>query len=540
MNGWPRFLLVGLDGACFSVVEAMFERGDVPTLRRLFEAGASGRLRSQIPPWTASAWPSMYTGTNPGKHGVYDFLSFEGYEWSIVDATCVEEPPLWKLLDHHGLSSVVLNVPVTHPSGEFDGALVPGYAAPENPTSRPHGVLEEIREACGGYQIYPDHTGETGPASDRVISEHVRLAEMRARAFSYLLDRVNPAFGFLQFQGTDSIVHELGGDRDAIRAVYRTIDRELATILDTYDPDTVMVVSDHGIGPYAGYEVRLNEVLRREGLVETVQGDWGMPTWSRIRDQNLTDGVADDDTSVGLSAQMMRILAQIGITSQRIGKVLDVLGLDETIARIAPTDAIRAGTEQVDFENSTAYVRSRLECGVRLNVEGREPDGVVPAEDYESKRQEIVDILTDMRTPDGDPVFETVALREEFYEGENTDTAVDVITVPNDFDHMLSTQVRNGVFDEPSEPWNHKRDGVVTVYGTRVPDTELSGAHLFDIAPTVLAMLDLPVGEHMDGQPLPVCDSYSVSQYPDRREPTTAVTHSGTVESRLDDLGYLQ
>jgi predicted AlkP superfamily phosphohydrolase/phosphomutase len=69
---------------------AVRERAGADT-RIAVRQGASGSLRPGIPPWTPSAWPSLYTGTNPGKHGLFDFLAFDGYEWDVVDATHLRE-----------------------------------------------------------------------------------------------------------------------------------------------------------------------------------------------------------------------------------------------------------------------------------------------------------------------------------------------------------------------------------------------------------------------------------------------------------------
>jgi predicted AlkP superfamily phosphohydrolase/phosphomutase len=63
-------LVVGLDGACREVLDPLFAADATPTPERVFRAGTAGPLTSQVPPWTTSAWPSLYTGTNPGKHGV--------------------------------------------------------------------------------------------------------------------------------------------------------------------------------------------------------------------------------------------------------------------------------------------------------------------------------------------------------------------------------------------------------------------------------------------------------------------------------------
>src|SRR6056297_1034931 len=104
-----RALLVGLDAACLPVLEPLFEADAVPTLQSLFDDGVAGPLESQVPPWTASAWPSMYTGKNPGKHGVFDFLSFDGYDWDIVNGTDLKARTVWDYLHEAGLTSVVVN-----------------------------------------------------------------------------------------------------------------------------------------------------------------------------------------------------------------------------------------------------------------------------------------------------------------------------------------------------------------------------------------------------------------------------------------------
>jgi predicted AlkP superfamily phosphohydrolase/phosphomutase len=155
-------LLVGVDAACHDVLDPLFRDGELPTLQSIFGRGVDGPLESQIPPWTPSAWPSLYTGTNPGKHGVFGFLNFEGYEWDVANATHVTSRPLWQLLDQHGHSSVVVNVPMTHPPRPFDGALVPGYVAPEEPQCHPEGLMSDVEETVGEYRIYSE--SQDGPA----------------------------------------------------------------------------------------------------------------------------------------------------------------------------------------------------------------------------------------------------------------------------------------------------------------------------------------------------------------------------------------
>ncbi|AXR81211.1 alkaline phosphatase family protein [Natrarchaeobaculum sulfurireducens] len=530
-----RTLLVGIDAACDRVLAPLFEDDEVPTLESIYRDGTGGSLESQIPPWTASAWPSLYTGKNPGKHGVFGFLRFDGYDWDVVNASDVCEPTIWELLDDHGLSSVVVNAPVTHPPRTFDGALIPGYTAPEDPDCHPEGLLEEVREAIGEYRVYPDED-----AAD-LASAYADCIRMRGEAFCYLADRFDPAFGFVEFQGTDSIYHEAPDDDTAIRTIYRELDRQLESILEVYDPDTVIVASDHGMGPYRGLEFRVNEYLRAEGLVETRRGGDGMPTWATVRDDALKAGAEATDHRPGLGERAMATAARAGLTSQRIGAVLERLGLDDVAAKHAPAGVVSAGAKQVDFPASRAYVRSRIELGVRINLEGREPNGVVPEAEYEAVRTRLIDALRSVRTPDGEPVFEAVRPREEYFHGPESERAVDVVTVPADFEHFLSATLRDEQFGPPSEPWNHKLEGTVALSGAAVDHgAGVGDAHLFDIAPTVLATLDVPACDRMDGTPLPCVDPVGVQSYPRTDDGVSVETADDGVEQRLADLGYLE
>ncbi|WP_227377280.1 alkaline phosphatase family protein [Haladaptatus halobius] len=550
-----RTLVVGLDGACLPVLEPLFEEGALPNLERLVDEGVAGPLESQVPPWTPSAWPSLFTGVNPGKHGVFSFLDYDGYEWDVVDGTHVRSDALWELLSAHGYSSVVVNVPVTHPPGEFDGALVPGYMAPESPRCHPSGLLDELCEALGDYRVYPN---SDGVSDAQAVSEYRTVTEMRGDAFRYLADRFDPDFGFVQFQQTDTVFHEHPGERGMVQAVYEAVDEQVGRILADCDPDTVLVVSDHGIGEYDGYGFYLNEFLAEHGYAAVSQGGDGMPSWVPIRDGQLRDG-DDSPDAAGLSKRLTALAARHGLTTHRAGKLLGAVGLRDLAARVVPDHVVRASSRQVDFAASRAFVRARIECGVRINLEGREPEGVVPPERYESLRTELVELLQDVETPEGDPLFEDVARREAYFDGPEAEKAVDVVTVPADFDHFLSAELAGQTFAAPGQPWNHKRDGVVAAAGQGVGGT-LEGAHIFDVTPTVLALFGLPKSIEMDGSVLSSVEASGERAYstrrarprreddeterdPARRNETKrrgTKTDDESIANRLTALGYLE
>jgi predicted AlkP superfamily phosphohydrolase/phosphomutase len=565
-----RTLVIGIDALSRDVLSRL-SPGTAHVIESLLATGASGPLESQLPPWTPSAWPSIYTGVNPGKHGVYGFLRFDGYDWDVVNATDVREHTFWELCSEYGLRSVVVNAPVTHPPSSFEGALIPGYTAPADPECHPPGLLEEVREAIGGYRLYNRQLREGATREER-IEGYEELIEMRGEALRYLVDREHPDLAFVQFQQSDTVFHEFP-EGDAPDRVYAAIDAEVEATLEATDPETVVVVSDHGIGPCSGYEVRPNVRLRELGFVETTtEGD--KPSWATIATEQLRsreggddrqsdrDGAdgdgrggsdtresdgggadGDDRQSDGLARSAAETLlsaaAGMGLTSQRIGAVLRRLHLDDAVLRVVPPDLVAAASEHVDFANSTAYMRDRIELGIRLNVVGREPEGTVPPEEYQAVRTELVETFEHLRTPDGEPAFDAVLPREKVYHGPYLEDAPDLVLVPAAFDQYVSATIRESTFGTPREPWSHKLHGILGVVGPDVSAEAVENAHLFDVAPTVLATLGVPVSDRMDGEVLPFLDSSGTASYPPYRGESVA-TANAAVENRLTDLGYLE
>ncbi|RYJ13704.1 phosphodiesterase [Halogeometricum borinquense] len=534
-----RTLLVGLDAACLPVLEPLFETDAVPNLEAIFDEGVSGPLRSQVPPWTASAWPSLYTGKNPGKHGVFDFLSFDGYDWDVVNNSDIKARTIWDYLDENGLTSVIVNAPVTDPPREISGAIIPGYLAPNEPKCQPEGILEDIRESVGEYRVYAERETDDRVDEEAKFEEYVRLTHLRGETFRYLTDRFDPDFGFVQFQKTDAVFHDFPGEMDKVRAVYEAVDEEIGAILEQFDPEVVVVASDHGMGEYDGYEVRVNEILKQEDLVETTTDGRGVPSWFQLKDEELVGGENDSSSDSKSLERLAALAAKGGLTYQRGKAILDKLGLAEFVGKHVPIGAVFAASESVSFETSKAYLRSGSELGVRLNVEGREPNGVVPEGEYESVRDEVIEILTALTDPEGRPVFDEVVPRTAYIDGPFAEEAVDVLCIPREFENSLSVHVGD-VFSTP-EPWNHKLDGVIAVAGKGVDsDANISEAHLFDVAPTVLSTFSVAPDTAMDGETLSAVNPVDPKSYPEFEISERSKTEDEEVAQRLEDLGYLE
>lgn len=519
-------LVVGIDGACRNVLQPLFDEGELPTLQSLFTDGVAGQLTSTSPPWSASAWPTIYSGMNPGKHGIFDFLRFDGYDWDLVDATDIREPTLWERLDEEGITSVIVNAPVTHPPADIDGAILPGHVLSEDPRGHPAGIIEEVREHIGTYSIYdPQHTPRDRP--ERTVLHLRSLTRSRGEAFRYLVDQFDPEFGLLYFQQTNTTFHEFPGDRRRARAVYRAVDATLEYVLRTCDPDTVFVVSGHGSDEY-NHRFRMNVFLKEHGYVESMHRGNGMPMWTPIH------GPTTDENPFGQRAG--EIAAQFGITSQRIADLLDRIGIRGSVESMVPDTVIRAASEQVDFTASAAYMRSNGEFGVRINLSGRDPAGVVPPEQYEAVREDLIDLLSNVTMPSGDHVFETVARSEEVFHGPFVDEAVDIVTIPANFETYLTPWLAGSRFETPSErAWDHTNTGIIAAHGNRIDGSMVDDAHLVDVAPSVLLTLGVEPHSRMDGQPLAFIETGTSSDDPSFDRDRGKTVEGSTVDREIEE-----
>ncbi len=153
-----KVIVIGLDGLEPSIVEAMLGRGELPNLARIRAMGSYSRLGTTYPAQTPVAWSSFMTGTNPGGHGIFDFVSrdprtyqpdaalsrFERPKSVLAQPRVVNQRkgvPLWQPLTQAGLPSVVLRCPCTFPPEVLQGKMLAGVGVPDLRGSQSKGTF---------------------------------------------------------------------------------------------------------------------------------------------------------------------------------------------------------------------------------------------------------------------------------------------------------------------------------------------------------------------------------------------------------------
>ncbi|MDX6534872.1 MAG: hypothetical protein QOF68_2616 [Gaiellales bacterium] len=541
-----RLLVVGLDGGTESVIG--LPDANLPNIAELRRSGAAAELESTVPPITAAAWPSMMTGWNPGRHGMYDFrtLGIEKYSrlWGAGHSAAFEDgrefvnSRRWAgnafFDDPQAGRVAVLSVPMTYPVWPVEGRMVAGFPLPDY--ARNHSHPAEL-----GDDLPPllEFAGRIAGLSDEEVAERcTRLVEQQREIVLRWLEEDEHDVVVVVFQSTDFAQHRLWKYledtghplRERLLDMYRQIDAlvgEARTIMG--EDGVVAVVSDHGFGPHPRTFARTDAVLAGAGLLAATGGP---------------------STGQRMSGALRRFPAVRRVLRRIIGG-LPGMARD----RIA---AAASGASQVDWSRTQAY-RIPLYApaeGIAVNLRGRQELGCVePGEEYEQVRDRIIDALTALRNPDGQSVCMWAKRREELYSGDYLAEAPDVVAL---FDSAYKGQGGLGQIFEPvpdsilqEYSGVHAMEGIFAVAGRGVREgVDLGRRGILDVAPTLRALLGIAVPSDADGAVMrdALADAVAVREGEastpaagaQQEQPALTAEEEATLEESLRSLGYLE
>ena len=545
MSDNAKVVIIGLDGATFRVLRPLIESGVMPTLAKMVRDGASGTLMSTHPPVTCPAWPTMFTGVNPGKHGVFSFTCRgrgRPHTASLVD---VASPTIWDILSKGGRRCAVLNVPITYPAQKLNGVMLSGFPAPESSGDVvwPREGFADLQRALPTFRVnWPGipHARQPDEQAARVVRSANDWLRARIESFEYVLDREPFDFGFVVFEYPDKLQHAFypvldpacgesrADNANLLRALhegFRTIDRAIEGLMRRFgEAANYMIVSDHGFGPVRRV-VYLNHLLEQHGLFT--------PRRSKA--------------IVAKAASMMKVPIAV---RARFG-----LGQDEPWHRLDTW-----ASPLTNFARTKAFGGHQYEHAVYINAKRMGPNGIVADDEYDIVRRRIVDVLRQAIDPkSGERIFAEVSTAQEVYCGDKLGDAPDVV-----FDLAPGYLVSSGIglsmgldggFLRDARSGDvrgyHLSDGVFIGYGPAFAAVTDINASLLDVAPTSLALMGVSATEDMDGRvideaikPDAVTTLERIAAEPGSSpESSTDAVYSAEDEReitrRLADLGYL-
>jgi predicted AlkP superfamily phosphohydrolase/phosphomutase len=493
-----KVFVIGLDGATFDLIKPWTARGELPTFKMLMENGVHADLISTIPPVTSPAWPSFMTGKNPGKHGVFDFVGrSEGYSREIRNAKDIKAKTLWRLLSEKGKTCIVVNVPVTYPPEKIKGCIVTGMLTPPNACYvYPPEYYKEIKKI--GYEPVAEVKKSFSPKE--ILEYLLKITSVRVETVLYLMRKIKWDFCMMVFRGTDIIQHHLWQYyKTKILQYYKRVDTFVKELTNKAGNEVnVILMSDHGFGPVYKF-FHTNYFLHKLGLLEFKAGGY-TGQYLSIKDYRSS------------STRLQRIMLRVGITKEAIYTIAKKTRTSPILQKMYRKFQVQIPTTKkvIDWNKTKAFFNSSIgpAASIEINLEGREPKGIVKKREYAQIKEYILSELLKVKDPEnGQKIVQDAFRREAIYHGPYLSEAPDIVFLTKNFEYAATDRIYgNSLVSEPIHKGRgtHRMNGIFIAYGPDIKSTgeELEKAHITDLAPTILHIFGLEIPEDMDGKVL--------------------------------------
>ena len=446
-----KVMVLGLDCA---PPEHIFEEyaDDIPNLTKLRENGMWGPLESIVPPITVPAWMCMMTSKDPGTLGIYGFRNRKDHTYdglTFATSWSIKEPTVWDILSDAGKQCLVMSVPPSYPPKPVNGVQIGCFLTPSAKAeyTYPKELKAEIEANVGEY-IFDIRNFRTDN-TQYIVDEAYKMTEARFKTANYLLENKPWDFFVMVEMGPDRLNHgiwsfidpnhprfEEGNQyREVLRDYYRYLDGKIGELLERFadDDTTVIVVSDHGAKAMVG-GVCFNEWLVQEGY----------------------------------------------------------LAFEEEM----PSEVTPLGNLTIDWSRTRAWGDGGYYGRLFLNVEGREPNGTIPAADYDKVRDELAAKIEAMVDHEGNPLGNKALKPEEIYKVQNG-VAPDLIVIFGGLRWRSVGSLGHGsiyTFENDTGPdeANHAEYGIFIMNNAPGQVTgRKDGLHLWDVHSTILDLFDL-------------------------------------------------
>jgi predicted AlkP superfamily phosphohydrolase/phosphomutase len=397
-------------------------------------------------------------------------------------------------LSEYGKQVLVINVPMTYPPEPINGIMVSGYMTPgsEVEFTYPAAFKEELFQAVPDYMIDLENQdvfgGKKNEKGQRLIDTVLRMTEKRIELLKYLLKEKPWDFCYVVFVGPDRLQHSLWDEITSFdpKAIeyYRMLDSALGIILEQLGADdTLFVVSDHGFQG-ASRLFDINEYLYSKKLL-AVRSD-------------------EQRTQANRVANLKYTLRKFGLLSlaRKVKKMLKRRGVvigQQNLSVYKPL------LDELDREKTLAYVPSHSGF----------PSGFAniflsPKMDAERIKELCEDLKRQVDPQTGKALVDAIYTTEVFGSGPFTPPEPHLLVLPNDGMTFRMTLGNKWLWDDATNARDankkfgvHFKDGVLYAYGGGIRHGyRAANGEVFDLVPTVLHSMGLPLPHAFDGHVL--------------------------------------
>jgi predicted AlkP superfamily phosphohydrolase/phosphomutase len=490
------FILFGVDGADWDVIEWMWEQDRLPRLKQLADRGVAAPLET-FHHASPVIWTTVATGRMPDVHGITEFVVPTGKGDQPVSSTLRRVPALWNMVTASGGRVAVAGWWASWPVEEINGVIISDRAVHEIPDRVwPPGHLTVFETGLARFR-----TEEEGAKPDSMLEADRIFARTAVDLAGEDYDLI-----LLYLRGVDISCHfhwrafepdafpdadpeDLEAERELIAREYELVDRALGELLAASGPEVnIILMSDHGF--------------------------------------DATDG---ETTHIRLN----------------FDAVLERLGF------------LAKSGEGVDFARSQLYSYASPERSlvkkIRFSLAGREEGGRVTATEQAAIRAQLEAALETVTYRGGAPVFAVRnATQKEAKRG--ADFSVDVLTEGAQKPLKVGgTPLRGAIrsLNRLSGTHGRKTPGIFIAAGPDIDlHTEPKNLRVIDVPPTVLYAIGLPVADDFAGRARTEIfteafrNAHPLQTIPTWGKPTEGENRASAVDEELVDqlraLGYIE
>lgn len=462
MKTTRKVVVIGLDGVSLDILEVLAQRSAIPNINTFVHKAKYYKLLSTIPPTTAPAWTSITSGVNPGMHGIFYFIQWFPNErvFRRVRSYDILVPRIHEIISINGLRSLIVNMPYSLPPIlTKNTTIVRDWLSPY-----PKKYVGSI-EFKKILDYYP--SSSIGPFIHLVNDLRMYLdlltseVDAKMRVLETLIEKYSWDFIFIMFSEPDWIQHRLlnvlysGKSKflGKVLKIYSMIDKFVGFLKNQLDEhDMLMIVSDHGQAIYNGefrlYCHLLEELHFQTNIIE------------KLLCRNPCAFIID----------VLRML--------KLNKVLKIRG-------------------KLDIVNDEGVIqRGRL--------------AIIPYGIYmfNTSKNLITYLKTRLETEEVKPLLR-IWLREEIYKGprHTLERFPHIVYVPNDVRKVWVYSYKLGLkLWRFSRIADHSLYGILIIYGDKLMEEQMTietpTCTTFDVLPTILAYMNIPLPPYVDGKKL--------------------------------------
>jgi predicted AlkP superfamily phosphohydrolase/phosphomutase len=531
MNHPTKILFLAIDAGDKCLIKKWSEDGTMPILGSLLARGLVGDTKSVEGFYEGSTWPSFYTGLTPARHGFHRLVQIKPgtYEFHrCFPGELITREPFWNHLSSAGKKVAILDIPLAGVSKRLNGIQMVEWGSHDAaygfhtwPNKLKRDVIKRfgthpVDTACDAFGRIPQ---DFSRFRDKLIEGVKRKSELTlhymkrcewdffAQVFTeghcaghqcwHLHDPKHPNY--------DRNVATITGD--PIREVYKAIDSAIGRILTRIDDKTIVfILATHRMAHNIGASFLLEDILekmnylkrnslsagsKQEGgirrIVSIAKGEW----------KKLPDPIRE--------ALKPALFPLYNIARQRI---------------------IRNGfysiSSRIDLTNCKCFPHENgnLVSGIRINLLGREPNGVVKAgEELEYLCRTISsDLLNVVDKDSGKPIVKRVLRTTDYLQGEYIDHLPDLLVEwredkligskalsDNASSKLQLTSDKIGMVEGEytyCRTGDHRPEGLFIVSGAGInPGVIERTISIMDFAPTFLNLFGIK-NPDLDGKPI--------------------------------------